>query len=406
MNARTVAGSISILAVLTACSNGGHLTDTAVRRDSAGITIVENSAPSWGEGSAWRVDTAPMLAIASDAGEGAEFQSIMSVVRLENGTTVATDTRPPFVRAFDTTGSLAWTAVREGGGPGELRTAGPLSRLRGDSLILDAFAPENRAVLLTADGEFAGDRPGFTPPAMENEPGTMRMPGIMLRLTNGDAVAFLSRLRPGDLDLPGIRTADAAFYLLSRGNPPRLIDRWPTMLMGGGTFAILLGSRIALAPMPDGFVHGWSTRDEFGVYDNEGDLTMLVRGPASPRAPTSAEIQAVRDAFLEQRGDSPATQQQLASAGIADSVALYNRIVTSTDGHVWRERFDASAHDGPWAPRHPAVWDIFAPDGTLRGAVETPAHFRLLSAGNDWVAGVHVDEMDVQTPRVYPLLKP
>lgn len=398
--------TVLLLSLLAACIGSGDRTDTAVRRDSAGITIVENSAPSWREGEAWRVDTLPMLAIASDAGEGMEFQQISTVLRLENGTTVATDVRAPFVRAFDSDGQLAWTAVRAGGGPGELRSAGPLSRLYGDSLILDAIAPESRAVLLTAEGQFVEDLTGFTPPAMESDPGLMRMPGVMFRLMTADPIAYLSYFRPGDLDLPGIRAAEAEFYLVARGDSARLIDRWPTMLMGGGTFAILLGSRIAIAPLPEGFVYGWSTRDEFSVYDNNGALTMLVRGGSASRAPTSDEIEAAREAFIENRGDSPETRQQLSTAGLADSVPQYHRIVASTDGHIWRERFDARTYDGPWGTPHPAVWDIFAPDGTLRGAVEVPSRFRLLSAGDDWVAGVHIDEMDVHTPRVYPLVKP
>src|SRR5690606_4695970 len=133
---------MSLLAVVlissTACDTAGGSSSTSVRRDSAGVTIVENTGPSWRAGEEWTVDTVPLLAVAPDAGQHAEFQGIMNVIRLDDGTVVANDRRGPFVRAFAPDGSVRWTAVREGDGPGELRSAGFIQRLAGDSISVEA----------------------------------------------------------------------------------------------------------------------------------------------------------------------------------------------------------------------------------------------------------------------------
>src|SRR5690606_28409045 len=146
-----------IAALSTACGDAGADADaTSVRRDSAGITIVENSGPAWQPGEEWRVDSTPLFAIAPDAGEDAEFQIIMGVTRLSDGRVIALDRRAPSVRAFLPAGERAWTAVREGAGPGEVRQPIFLQRLYGDSVAIEAASPL-RSLVLTSDGQYAAD---------------------------------------------------------------------------------------------------------------------------------------------------------------------------------------------------------------------------------------------------------
>ncbi len=79
---------------------------------------------------------------------------------------------------------------------------------------------------------------------------------------------------------------------------------------------------------------------------------------------------------------------------------------TRADGVIWRERFDPAAPPpaaGIARGDPGALWGVPRTTGAWLGAVLVPVRFRLTDAGTDWVAGIHADADDVQTPRVYAL---
>ena len=400
-----------VLLPLVACDGPDRPDDTSIRRDSAGVTIVENLAPKWQPGAEWQVDSVPLLAIDPDAGSGAEFQTVTSVVRLDDGTTVALDWRDPFVRAFDASGELVWTAVRQGSGPGELRNASLLARIRGDSLIVEE-GRFPRSVLLAPDGAIVGDVPAFAPPATGGGGDRLVIPTPVLRLHNGDGIAYVGTMLLSDLTGSGTYTSIGDFYLTSRDDGSRALGAWPVLTMGRGEYGpiALFGSRMSIAALPDGFVYAWPTRDELRVYGSDGSLRMLVRGPGESRAPTSDEISAAREARIARAGDTPDVVRAEEGRPVADTMPHFRRLVASSSGEIWRARLDPVLHaccgQVPEFASQPTLWDVLAADGTLLGSVALPPRFDLMSAGDDWIAGVHADEMDVQTPRVYRLLKP
>lgn len=411
MNARDLAGIALLLAILAACTDGGSRTDAAVRRDSAGITIVENRAPAWQPGEEWQIDTVPLLAIDPGAGQGAEFQAITGVVRLSDGTTVALDWREPFVRAFRTNGEVAWTAVRQGDGPGELHNPSLLARIRGDSMIVEE-GRSPRTALLTPDGSIAGDMPVFNPSTMESDGSRLVLPAPVLRLHNGDGIAYLAIMLFSDFTGTGTYTSTGEFYLTSRDGGSRAIGSWPVITRGRGDHGPFawFGSRMSIVATPDGFVYGWPAHDELRVYDNDGTLQMLVRGSGQSRAPTSSEISAAREAHIARSGGTPDIRRGAEGRPVADTVPHFRRLVASATGEIWRAQLDPVLHAccGEWPifPSHPTLWDVIAADGTLLGTVTLPPRFDLMSAGEGWIAGVHADDMDVQTPRVYRVVKP
>lgn len=52
---------------------------------------------------------------------------------------------------------------------------------------------------------------------------------------------------------------------------------------------------------------------------------------------------------------------------------------------------------------HPSDWDLFGRDGMWLGTVRTPARFRVMDVGADYVAGVANDELDVETVQIWGL---
>ena len=60
---RMTAACVAIAAVTGACQGTPRERASSSVRDSAGIQIVESTAPAWEKGEAWRVDPAPILTI-------------------------------------------------------------------------------------------------------------------------------------------------------------------------------------------------------------------------------------------------------------------------------------------------------------------------------------------------------
>ena len=67
-----LAGSLALLAALTACGGGEPSVALPTVRDSAGIRIVENTTAQWREGAGWTVVDSPSVSIGGSAGEVAE----------------------------------------------------------------------------------------------------------------------------------------------------------------------------------------------------------------------------------------------------------------------------------------------------------------------------------------------
>jgi len=61
--------TIIVAITVSACAGGGSNTDTFLARDSAGIRIVENVAPVWGEGGEWQLSPRPVVDIGGQQGD-------------------------------------------------------------------------------------------------------------------------------------------------------------------------------------------------------------------------------------------------------------------------------------------------------------------------------------------------
>lgn len=63
-----------------------------LRRDSAGIAVVESTVPAWGEREGWVVEDAPILDLAEVADDPShEFFNVTDAARLSDGSFVVAD---------------------------------------------------------------------------------------------------------------------------------------------------------------------------------------------------------------------------------------------------------------------------------------------------------------------------
>ena len=77
--------------------------------DSAGVRVVVNSAPQWGEGEGWKVAPEPVMTLGTrDCPVEQQFQRLGEVTRLSDGTVVVLEIEDAQLRAFDPSGGLLW----------------------------------------------------------------------------------------------------------------------------------------------------------------------------------------------------------------------------------------------------------------------------------------------------------
>lgn len=395
---------------IVACGTDAEVAaESVVRRDSGSVQIVENSSALWGEGARWSVDRTPIfaLAAASDAPDMYDFQRLLQVYRLADGSVVVLDMGEPFVRAFDAKGGLLWSAVRRGDGPGEIRDPALLSRIRGDSLVVeDSRTP--RSLLLSPEGQVVGTLPSRLVPAPDGGAGD-RMLYPAVRLQDGSLVAYTPVMRREQMQGVGMVVPKWPAYLMSRnGDSVSALGDWSLITaaqLSAPSVHIVFGARAALAQTPDGFLYGFPTTPELRLYDASGAVRAILRTPGSRRAAEASEIDAARSQ-LAHAMMNPRRAALRADELLVDSIPAYGRAVVGTDGVIWRERFDPAAPpaiSGLARLDRGAVWDVHDASGTWLGGVQLPPGFYLTDAGTDWVAGIHSDSGDVQSPLVHAL---
>ena len=135
------ASSLFMLLAAAACESGrsGQGSGAPVTRDSAGVTIVDNTKVDPASVPKWSVDTTPSITIGTTAGDSAyEFASIGGVQQLPNGMIVVLNGRGEAkfeFRFYDSTGKHIATHGRLGQGPGEYRWINFFGPAGGDTVI-------------------------------------------------------------------------------------------------------------------------------------------------------------------------------------------------------------------------------------------------------------------------------
>ena len=146
-------------AVLTilGCDTPGGPAVTAVSRDSAGITIVENSRPDVSILDRWHFVEPPIVVLGVDEGTPPQqFSNIVGAARLSDGRIVIADGQSKEVRYFDEEGTHLLTVGGPGEGPGEFRFLMRLNRLPGDTIMAGGW-PLGWAARFDPQGRYVGN---------------------------------------------------------------------------------------------------------------------------------------------------------------------------------------------------------------------------------------------------------
>lgn len=411
----------SALALATACSGTGERGAAAPTvRDSAGITIVENSGTAWAGGNGWVVADSPIVSIGGLEGDAsADMSGIIGVVRLSDGRIAVANGVGPDVRFFDAAGAHLQTAGRKGSGPGEYQTMTGFFQFGGDSLVV-ADMMTRRMTVLTPAGDMArtyllGGSGGMQ---VGEQSVSLAIPvGVF---PDGAVLAMAQAFRVNQGPKGVYRDTTAYVTFGPDGATLDTAMRMPGIDMEQVAMNFQGTEFTAPSPVPLGQISmvaasaGWiaAARNdsyEIELHDRAGALRKLVRVRVDPTPITEADQAVHRKEQLEVMANAPGMaavpeplkEQMRTRIEQAMYPATYPYILDmrfDPDGNLWA----AEVQRAGATVRKYAVFDSA---GTLLGRVVMPDRFTPFWVGRDMVAGVWKDGDDVEHVRVYGLRK-
>ena len=411
---RVRAAVVAGLPLLPACAAPDHPTPPTLRRDSAGIEIVESFRPSWGDSVRWHIHSQPLLDLVR-SGDGPEhlFYRVGGMARLSDGTIVVANMGSREVRWFTPEGLFVGAVGGHGEGPGEFDNLQQIE-LAGDTVLaldfdetLALFAPgprlvrvlrtrhDNRSVHFLGDGTFVAR----TLLAWSEAYGQLRDPEALL--------LYDLEGKPGDsiAQIPG-----AEEYVAEVLSARPLFPKRSVLYTRGGR--IFTGSADAM---------------QVEQLAADGDIVRILRIPGYPLELAEAQVEAEREARLNMPLPlgmtlPPPLRQAIEDMPSPETRPAYDRMIVDPAGAVWVRHFvaesekeaangNAGSADGGQsgdAARHaatsrPETWLVFSASGEWLGDVELPPRFRILNIGSDEVLGIRSDEMDVEHPQALRL---
>jgi hypothetical protein len=365
------------------------------RRDSAGVRIVELDADR----------LPPLFAVDPGAawvlgGEGVSdalvFHEIMDAEPLGEDVVVIAEASTQQVIRVD----LASGEIRRFGGVGD----GP-EEFRGLTQVYDAGGGRigafdrvrNRYVEIDADGRFVE----VVPIPSVNQLGSNYLERA------GTGVLYLAAVTSFPVDsAPGARRGEGAILRLGAK-----VDT-VTTIPGNSVFfeqdamgGVIFGATTVVAPAPAGLWVGDTDKPQAVLWEDDSVRAIVRWTSNGSRQVTEAR----REEFWRrlEEGVPPDQRPLLEDARrtmhFADTIPAFGDLRTAPYGGLWI---------GGYVPPEPLLlqqpppaqtWMIVDVAGESAGTATTPEGFRVLHVDDDFVLGVHMDELGVETLRRYDL---
>lgn len=395
---RSILAAILLSALIVPACTGPDADVSGVsRRDSAGIAIVENTAPLWPGDSAWLVGAEPLVSIgAADGPDEYTFGSVWDLAVLEDGTIVVGDQLSRELSFFDRSGRFVWKVGGEGEGPGEFRSLLGVKRYRGDSILAFDYA-RARITVFGADGGYG--RVIMNPfSRTDNYWLAGALPRGALVLTSPGR-----SMMPGP---PGVRMDSTRVIVLeSDGSVGDTVGAFGIGLKRvderGFSHPLRFGLVGLFAMSDDQLVWGDAVAYEFRVHDPTGRPIRLVRRAHDQQPVTDETIDRLKRWYRDNvamPGGEARLEQVLDAMEFAEVIPAYSQLHVDATGHVWVGRYHYSLS-------RPTEWDVFAPDGRWLATVHMPEQFQVKHIGTDRLVGVRAGAMGVEYVEVYGLRK-
>lgn len=402
---------VSALALsLAACGDGGPDSGWAgTVTDSAGVQLVTNpTSGTWAAGEGWTVEEE--LSIGGMAGGLVyQFGQVTGVTVDEGDTLYVVDQQAREVRVFAPDGTWLRTIGKPGSGPGEFGLGvGGVFLTGGEVRVPDI--QNQRVSRFAPDGGYLGEfRLHFER-------------GIPWRWDGPVDGRLLSQLRV--LTPDAASEASAGDPVVAWADDGTMADTLIVLPPGQGvTFAGGMPQFHFFEPEPmwdagsDGrLVSGLNHELRLEVRDPDGALRRVISLPRERQPVTERDRRVFLDGLREAMGGQgvppEAVGMMLDRATFAEHYPAYASLMAGPEGTVWVQRFRTGADIAEDEEATFDIqdmgsneWDVFDAEGRYLGLLAFPARVQPLLAQGERIYGVARDELDVQSLKVYRIIR-
>lgn len=379
--------------------------------DSSGIRLVTSEGPLWGDRTPWLVEAEPLVSIGiADGPEEYLLHRVRAATRTTQGRLVIASTGGGHsVRVYAPDGTYLRTLGRAGQGQGEFRQPAQIHVAPGDTLRVWDLG-NLRINWFDPDGGFVRDRSidlaTFQLQSLRQLPASA-MVGASL-LPDGAILVRLAQISGGP---PGEGLVRSRHTLLRSSGD---LSRWDTVaaFLDVEEMRVLVASdrgsaNIGFSPpqakrgsvtfggVPSRVCLGEQDHPEVRCY-GQGGGELRIRWSAPRQRVSEGDLASWRAGIDEQ---PPDVRSALAAMPIPTFRPAYGRLFMDRHENLWVETPRAlDARTGPVA------YQVFDREGRWLGGVTLPP-LQPLEIGDDYVIGLHRDELGVESVRVHRLLR-
>jgi len=404
---------LATFAILLLASGCAPVEDTGLTvavRDSAGITIVENSGQLDPSGGGWSVAPQPDLSIGTFEGDSLQqLYEVQGSLMLADGSIAIANGGSGEIRIYGPSGEFVRGLGRKGEGPGEFQRPALAGLLGSDTLVVVdnqlrriswLHVEEGFLESVTMAEEVGG---GVYPRGMFPDGTVIVGGGFYFSSASGDqlsdgytrrATTYRSAARDGTMVTDFGEFPGSEFFMR-------------VMNQGGGAFAmsaslIPFGKYAMAAVGSQRLYFGSGDSWEIQAYSPTGELAEIIRLDREARAVGGGDLDAYIESRVENASDqveAQAIRQQYSEMPIPDQMPAFASLETDPLGFLWIERYRTPGEEPP-------VYDILNPEGRLVGWVSLPDDLDILEIGQDFILGLYRDELEVEYVRMYRLHRP
>jgi hypothetical protein len=386
-----------------ACEQPATTGGAATHRDSAGVRIVESSAPRWRPDETWRLSLDQRVVIgAEEADPPYQFTGIRGGTRLPNGNLVILDGGSAELRFYDAKGRHLRSVGRKGGGPGEFARPMHVQQAAGGQLVVWDYGL-GPVTNFDSGGAYLG-RTHIDRAAVMNALGVGLAVEAVTPLRDGTFILHVIPRTTPENPLPVDRLfrPPRGFYRVDprvgRADSLSWYSGLPQIFMnrGGrriGTVALFpTAANVAAGSRPMRMYAGDGATFSIDVFDGSGRRVRIIRRTDEPRRIPQREVRARRNErlrLMEARGRRADVEYLLDALPTPETYPAFRSMHVDLEGFLWVRTFI----DG---------WAVFDTDGVWLGNVELD-DLSPLEIGRNYVLGVARDALDVERVVLVPL---
>ncbi len=372
--------------------------ETVAVRDSAGITIVENSTPLIPD----QIELVgpPFVVVPADFGEPEHYLfAPRSAVALPGGGFVIGNAGSQQLFYFDEDGEFLRAVGGQGDGPGELRVIFGLSRCAGGLLAVEevrriSFFTDDGAFRSTTriSGHLAESRASLVGVSSDCTSGLMSSPSPPRPAARNEGLELY-----GPLYWASFETGQSDTVVIVNIAEANAID------FRGGLMWLYVpyGARGVFAADGESVVFGSSRTPEVRRVDREGVTQSIIRWAGDPAPLSDEDWEFFEESQAELLRKYPEERPYLPDLDLyvrVDQKPAYTRIIVDGAGRIWIQAYEQYRLGGPTSSPN---WWVFDASGRWLARVRMPEGLTILAISDRAIIGAVVDQLDVERIEVH-----